>query len=115
DQDAVRKIGEVMLQRLGFSPITAASGPEAVAVFRRHQDRICCVITDLTMPDMDGWETLAALRKIQPDLPVILTSGHDQARAMNRDFPEKFQVFLHKPYALIQLKNALQKALQKDS
>ncbi|MFO7913705.1 MAG: ATP-binding protein, partial [Desulfotignum sp.] len=63
DQDAVRKIGEVMLQRLGFSPITAASGPEAVAVFRRHQDRICCVITDLTMPDMDGWETLAALRK----------------------------------------------------
>ncbi len=112
DQDAVRKIGEVMLQRLGFSPITAASGPEAVAVFRRHQDRICCVITDLTMPDMDGWETLAALRKIQPDLPVILTSGHDQTKAMNRDHPEKFQGFLHKPYALVQLKNALYKAFQ---
>ncbi len=115
DQDAVRKIGVVMLQRLGFSPMSAVSGPEAVALFRIHQDRICCVITDLTMPDMDGWETLAALRKIQPDLPVILASGHDQTHAMNRDHPEEFQVFLHKPYALIQLKNALQKALQKVS
>jgi signal transduction histidine kinase/CheY-like chemotaxis protein len=112
DQDAVRKIGEVMLKRLEFTPMSAASGPEAVAVFRRHQDRICCVITDLTMPDMDGWETLAALRRIQPDLPVILASGHDQTHAMNREHAEKFQTFLHKPYAMIQLKNALQKALQ---
>ncbi len=115
DQDAVRKIGEVMLQRLGFTPMSAANGPEAVAVFREHQDRICCVITDLTMPDMDGWETLASLRKIQPDLPVILASGHDRTHAMNREHPEKFQGFLHKPYALIQLKNALHKALQKGS
>jgi CheY-like chemotaxis protein len=113
DQDTVRRIGEIMLQRLGFTPVSAESGPEAVAVFRKYQDRICCVITDLTMPDMDGWETLAALRKIQPDLPVILASGHDQAHAMNREHPEKFQTFLHKPYAMIQLKNALQKALHK--
>ena len=113
DQDAVRKIGEVMLHRLGFTPMSAVNGSEAVAVFRKHQDRICCVITDLTMPDMDGWETLAALRKIQPDLPVILASGHDQTHAMNREHPEKFQTFLHKPYAMIQLKNALHKALQK--
>jgi signal transduction histidine kinase/CheY-like chemotaxis protein len=113
DQDTVRRIGEIMLQRLGFTPVSAESGLEAVAVFRKYQDRICCVITDLTMPDMDGWETLAALRKIQPDLPVILASGHDQAHAMNREHPEKFQTFLHKPYAMIQLKNALQKALHK--
>jgi len=112
DQEAVRKIGVGMLQRLGFSPLSAVDGPEAVALFRRHQDSICCVITDLTMPDMDGWETLMALRKIQPDLPVILASGHDQTQAMNQDHPEKFQVFLHKPYALVQLKNALHKALQ---
>ncbi len=115
DQDAVRKIGVVMLRRLGFTPMSAASGPDALTVFRRHQDRICCVITDLTMPDMDGWETLMALRKIQPDLPVILASGHDQTHAMNREHPEKFQTFLHKPYAMIQLKNALHKALQKGS
>ncbi len=111
DQDSVRKIGGFMLKQLGFTPMPAASGPEAVTVFRKYRDRICCVITDFTMPDMDGWETLAALRRIQPDLPVILASGHEQAHAMNRDHPEKFQTFLHKPYAKIQLKTALQKAL----
>jgi PAS domain S-box-containing protein len=112
DQDAVRDTGVVMLQRLGFSPLSASSGLEAVAVFRKHQKTICCVITDLTMPDMDGWETLTALRKIQPDLPVVLVSGHDQSQAIKQDHPEKFQAFLHKPYAMTQLKNALNKALK---
>jgi CheY-like chemotaxis protein len=65
------------------------------------------------MPDMDGWETLTALRKIQPDLPVVLVSGHDQSQAIKQDHPEKFQAFLHKPYAMTQLKNALNKALKK--
>jgi two-component system, cell cycle sensor histidine kinase and response regulator CckA len=112
DQDAVRKIGRIMLERLGFTAMSASDGPEAVALFDRHRESICCVITDLTMPDMDGWQTLAALRKIRPDLPVILASGHNRDQAMDRDHPEKFQAFLHKPYAMVQLKNALHKALQ---
>lgn len=115
DQDGVRKIGMVMLQRLGFSPLAASSGSEAVAMFLKQQERICCVLTDLTMPDMDGWEILAALRKIRPDLPLVLVSGHDQSQAMKQDQPEKFQAFLHKPYNMIQLKDALHKALQEDS
>jgi signal transduction histidine kinase/CheY-like chemotaxis protein len=114
DQDAVRKTGVAMLQRLGFSPMSAASGIEAVTVFRKHQNTICCVITDLTMPDFDGWETLTALHKIQPDLPVVLVSGHDQSQATKQDRSEKFQAFLHKPYTMTQLKNALKEALQED-
>ncbi len=112
DQDAVRKIGKIMLERLGFTPISASGGSEAVVLFEQYRESICCVITDLTMPHMDGWETLAALRKIRPDLPVILASGHNRDEAMDRDHPEKFQAFLHKPYAMVQLKNALHKALQ---
>jgi len=112
DQEAVQKTGVAMLQRLGFSPLSASGGSEAMVLFRKHQNRICCVITDLTMPDMDGGEILMVLRKIQPDLPVVLASGHDQSHAMKQDHPEKFQAFLHKPYAMIQLKNALHKALQ---
>ncbi|MFN2358765.1 MAG: response regulator [Desulfotignum sp.] len=115
DQDAVRNIGEIMLERLGFTAMSASGGPQAVALFDRHRESICCVITDLTMPDMDGWQTLAALRRIRPDLPVILASGHNIDHAMDRDHPEKFQTFLHKPYAMVQLKNALHKALQESN
>ena len=50
------------------------------------------------MPRMNGWETLMALRKPVPDIPVILASGYDKAHVMAGDHPEWSQVFLGKPY-----------------
>jgi CheY-like chemotaxis protein len=64
------------------------------------------------MPGMDGWETLAALRKIQPHIPVILVSGYDEARVMKSNWSERPQVFLHKPYSMRDLEAAIDKALK---
>lgn len=111
DQASVRKMGETLLSRLGFSILSAASGAEALDFFRQHPGEVCCVVTDLTMPGMDGWEVLAALRRIQPDLPVILASGYEEALAMGRDAPEQPNAFLHKPYSKAELKTALNRAL----
>jgi CheY-like chemotaxis protein len=63
------------------------------------------------MPRMDGWQTLAALRKLAPGLPVILCSGYDQAQVMAGDHPELPQVFLSKPYQLQTLRDAISRAL----
>ena len=82
DQDMVRKMAELMLKRLGYQVFAASCGAEAVELLRENPDRVSFVITDLTMPGMDGWETLTALRKIRPHIPVILVSGHDEARVM---------------------------------
>ena len=84
------------------------AGIEALEVFRRHQDRIGCVLLDLTMPRLDGWQTLTALRALRPDLPVILASGYSQAQAMEGAHAEKPQVFLTKPYSMADLKAALE-------
>ncbi len=111
DQASVRKMGETLLSRLGFSVLSAAGGAEALDLFRQHQGEVCCVVTDLTMPGLDGWEVLAALRRIQPGLPVILASGYEEALAMGRDAPEQPNAFLHKPYSKVELKNALNRAL----
>jgi CheY-like chemotaxis protein len=70
------------------------------------------VVCDLTMPAMDGWETLEVLRRMRPGLPVILTSGYDEAQAMKGDHAELPQVFLQKPYGMEALKGALQRALR---
>ena len=110
-QDSVRRMAETILKRLGVSVLTAACGIEAIALFKQHQAAICCVITDLTMPDMDGWETLTALRKIQPNIPVILASGYDEAQAMGRNNTEQPQAFLHKPYSRDELKTVLNMAI----
>ena len=59
------------------------------------------------MPRMSGWETLAALRKLAPGIPVILSSGYDDAKVMEGQHSELPQAFLHKPYELKALINAI--------
>ncbi|MBF0210297.1 MAG: response regulator [Desulfamplus sp.] len=115
DHDMVRKMTTVMLRRLGFDVVPAANGNEAIKLFSRHNESISCLITDLSMPGIDGWETLAEIRKIQPNIPAVLTSGYDEASAMSGENIERPQVFLHKPYSMDNLKIALEQALFKDA
>lgn len=100
-----------MLKQLGFSVIEVKDGVETVEVFRQRQDEIRLVLCDLNMPRMDGWETLIALRKLAPDLPVILASCYDKAQVMSGDHPELPQVFLDKPYKHKELDDAISQVL----
>ena len=63
------------------------------------------------MPRMNGWETVAALRQLAPDLPVILSSGYNEAQVMAGDHPELPQAFLSKPYEHKELVNAIARVL----
>ena len=108
DEEVVRKTSEKILIRLGFKVFLAKEGGEAVELFSQHKDEINCVICDLTMPRMNGWETIAALRKISPDIPVILSSGYDESGVMASEHSEKPQAFLGKPYQIQELRNAIQ-------
>ncbi|MGD9209697.1 MAG: ATP-binding protein [Desulfobacteraceae bacterium] len=111
DQKKVRNVGKAMLERLGFEVWTAGDGVEAVEIFRTHGSRFCLVLTDLTMPRMDGWQTLTALRRINPNIPVILTSGYYEAQVMHGDHIQQPQAFLHKPYHMKTLKAVIRQAL----
>lgn len=111
DEQLVRRTTAVMLKHLGFTVLEARDGSEAVDLFRQHQATIRCVVSDLTMPRMDGWETLAALRRLAPGIPVILASGYDQAQVMAGNHPEWPQAFLGKPYRLAELDDAIRQAL----
>jgi CheY-like chemotaxis protein len=111
DEPMVRKVGEGALMHLGFAVLLAKDGVEAVEIFRQHRDEVRCVLCDLTMPRMNGWETLVALRKLAPGLPVILASGYDKGQVMAGDHPELPQAFLSKPYQLQGLRDAIGRAL----
>jgi two-component system, cell cycle sensor histidine kinase and response regulator CckA len=95
DEAELRTIAELMLASLGFRVIKAAHGLEAVEIFRARKDEISLVILDLTMPGMNGWETLEALRTLRPDVPVILASGYDEAKVMEGKRAELFQAFFY--------------------
>ena len=113
DEERVRNMAADMLTLLGFKVLEAEGGSEAVELFRRHKDEIRCVLCNLTMPRMDGWETLAALRKITPGIPVILASDYDEAQVMTDDHPEWPEAFLVKPYLFEGLRDALGHTLAK--
>ncbi|MCP4691917.1 MAG: response regulator, partial [Desulfobacterales bacterium] len=112
DDAAVRKVGKTMLERLGFDVITAEDGAKAVKTFREEHADVRLVLSDLSMPRLNGWETLAALRKIRPDIPVILASGYDEEQVLQGARDEMPQAILHKPYRWGDLKIALGKALR---
>jgi two-component system, cell cycle sensor histidine kinase and response regulator CckA len=111
DDDALRATTMATVTHLGFTTLGAKNGVEAIDVFRRHRDVIRLVVCDLTMPHMDGWQTLSALRGLSPALPVILTSGYDQAHVMAGDHDDKPEAFLEKPYPFDALRAAIRRAL----
>jgi len=107
DDEFLLEASGALIENMGFTLLTAKDGVQAVEVFQLHRGEICCVITDLTMPRMDGWMTLTALRQLDPVLPVILSSGYDKAQVMAGPHLDRPQGFLSKPYNLRQLRDAL--------
>jgi nitrogen-specific signal transduction histidine kinase/ActR/RegA family two-component response regulator len=113
DEPLVRNMAQTMLKRkLGYEVLTAGDGYEAVEIFRARKDEISLVLLDLSMPGMNGWETLSALRALRPDIPVVLASGYDEAQVLQTDHPDRPQAFVHKPYSKDDLRAAIGMALK---
>ena len=111
DEGEIRRVAAAMLKRLGYSVLEAPDGEAAVALFRENAEKIRCVVCDLSMPKMDGWETLVALRRRVSGLPVVLASGYDQAHVMTGEHDEWPQAFLHKPFQMVKLQEAICQAM----
>jgi PAS domain S-box-containing protein len=114
DEESIRKSTRMLLEEFGFEVIVARDGVEGVEAFRRDAHRIGAVLLDLTMPRMDGVETLQELRSIAPDVPVILTTGYGAMRAGDsRRSPHAAapDAVLAKPYAAQHLLAMLQQVM----
>jgi CheY-like chemotaxis protein len=106
-------MAETMLKRkMGCEVVSACNGYQALEIFRERKEEIGLVLLDLSMPGMDGWATLSALRTLRSDAPVILTSGYDESQVMGGDHPERPQGFLQKPYQSKEFQMAIKAALR---
>jgi PAS domain S-box-containing protein len=112
DEESVLAVGSEMLRLLGLVPITCPSGMEAIALFKNEKD-VRCVILDLTMPEIDGEETSRELRKIDPGVKIIMSSGYNETE-INQKFTGNTPAgFIQKPYKLSNLREVMQKVLQR--
>ena len=98
DEETVINISEMMLKRLGYSVIKAHNGYDGLKLFKENKSKIDLVISDLEMPKMNGKELMDKLRKIEPQIKIMLSSGAltdaDEKNVMNKGF----NGFLKKPY-----------------
>jgi CheY-like chemotaxis protein len=100
-----------MLLRLGFDSIGARTGYEAVAIYREQHASIVAIVLDLTMPGMNGYETLEALRRINPRVCVLLSSGYAEPGVLAGVSGAPVAAFLGKPFSLPDLQTRLNAAL----
>ncbi len=80
DEEPVRELAQLILERSGYRVVTAAGGEECVAILRARGNQIDAVLLDRNMPELDGPETFDKIRTVRPDVPVLLASA----------FPEEF-------------------------
>jgi len=111
DEEMICKVGKQMLERLGFSVLTASDGHEALKMFRQHACDIACVLLDMTMPHMNGEETFREMRRIHPDVTVILCSGYNEQEVTQRFAGKGLAGFIQKPYTMATLKEKLMEIL----
>jgi len=111
DEALIREVAGEMLDMCGFSIITAVNGLEGIEVFRQNQHRIALVLLDMTMPKMDGVACFYQLRKINPDVKVILVSGYSKKDIMAKFGRQKANGFLQKPFSLAALDSMVKKVL----
>jgi len=98
DESAVRRYTMSLLEALGYSVISEPDGPSAIRTIGERGDDIALVLLDLIMPQMDGFETFEQIKRLNPSLPVVLTSGYDDERLPSRFADIGFSGFLQKPY-----------------
>jgi CheY-like chemotaxis protein len=99
------------LDRAGFRVVLARSGPEAIRLYRQYQPAIGAVLLDIQMPGVDGPETLAALRDMDPSVRVCFVSG-DTGEYLPEDLIRRgAEAVFYKPFRLDDLADVVRRML----
>lgn len=111
DEEYVRDVGTRILERAGYTVITAANGREAVDIYAREQSAIALVILDLIMPQMGGEKCLEELLRINPRVKVIVSTGHLLDGRQRSQLGALAKGFVSKPYQVRQMVQAVKEVL----
>ncbi len=113
DEEVIRGFATEILSAHGYQVIACRNGREALEIYAASPGKIDLVILDLFMPVMDGKETLAALKKINPQAKVVISSGYAETKEM-KGLEGEICAFIHKPYKTAELLKKVQAVLDKE-
>jgi two-component system cell cycle sensor histidine kinase/response regulator CckA len=113
DEAIVRRIAVAALMQYGFDVVVAENGQIAVELFEKMAGRISLVLLDVAMPVMAGDQAIRHIKRIRPNVPVVLCSGHQEAEAVELFHPADVAGFVQKPYTPRQLVEKLRAVLER--
>ncbi len=113
DEQIVRDFIAHAIRRLGYTVITADSGPAAIRSCQDHAGEIHVIVTDVILGEMSGPEVAAAIRDQRPDIAVLFMSGYNDDALLNRGIMMQEIAFLAKPFTTEQLARKLRDILAK--
>ena len=110
DEALVRRSCKAMLERLGFLVMEAGDGKTALGTYQSNRGRVSGVLMDLTMPVMDGHAAFLEMRRIDPGVRVILSSGWAEDALVDRFRETPPSAFLLKPFGIREVEAAMRRA-----
>lgn len=112
DEERILTVGREICKALGYSVITADSGKEALDVYQKEQSGINLVILDMIMPGMNGLETFIALKKMNPNIKVLLSTGYSIDEKAQEMLRLGCKGYILKPYSVIDFSHKLREVLE---
>jgi len=115
DEKPICLVAKKMLERFGYRVLLAADGTEAVSLYATRRNEIDVVITDIAMPNMDGFATIGALKAINQAVKIVGSSGYASGVSVTRISNSGVRYFVPKPYTAETMLGALQEILHEES
>ena len=115
DEEVARQMALLTLTNLGYSVLLADNGNEGLSVIRKRHGEIQLVLLDITMPGRSGEALLDEFSIIDSQLPILLTSGYDEATAAQAGLAQRTAGFLQKPYNTESLARAVRAVLDRSA
>jgi len=100
DEEMILSTGRQMLERIGYSVLTAASGRKALRAYDANQAEIDLVVLDMVMPEMSGGDTFDRLKKMNPAVKVLLSSGYSINGQATEILNQGCNGFIQKPFTM---------------
>ncbi len=112
DEDMIIDVGEQLLEKMGYTVLSARSGKEAIEIYEQKKDKVDMVILDMIMPDMGGGETFDRLKGTNPDIKVLLSSGYSINGYAQEILDRGCNGFIQKPFSIKQLSLKIREVLE---
>lgn len=115
DEEVMRVTSKQILENLGYTVILAENGKDAVDLFSREKEKIDLVLLDMIMPIMSGRDCFEQLKKLDPEVTVILSSGFSKEEDLNEMRQNGLSGFICKPYLISALSKVVHEAMGKST